>query len=125
MASVYIAGDRLRVRLTRAEKVLGLLRDTDVPLSQVRDVEVVADGLAAPSGMRAPGYSWPWSRKIGTWRRPGRTSMVSVRRAQPAVRIRLEGHRYDELVLGADDAETLAASLAASLRTPTRGDHTR
>jgi hypothetical protein len=111
MTSVYIVDDTLRIRLTRAEKVLGLLRDADVPLSQVRDVEVVADGLAAPSGLRAPGYSWPWSRKFGTWRRPRSKSMVSVRRGQPALRIRLEGHRYDELVLGADDAESLAASL--------------
>jgi hypothetical protein len=118
MAAVYIVGDRLRVRLTRTEKVLGLLRDTDVPLSQVRDVEFVAEGLAAPAGMRAPGYSWPWARKIGTWRRARSKSMVSVRRGQPALRIRVEGHRFDELVLGADDAETLAVALR---RQPTSG----
>ena len=115
MSSVQIADMELRVRFGRAEKVFGFLRDTNVPLSQVRDVEVVDNGLAAPSGLRAPGYAWPGQRKFGTWRRRGATSLVSVRRGQPALRISLEGNRYDELVLGADDAQSLAAALHTKL----------
>ena len=41
--------------------------------------------------------------------------MVSVRRGQPALRISLEGNRYDELILGADDAHSLAAALHTKL----------
>jgi hypothetical protein len=108
--------DELQVRFSRSEKALGLLRDVDVPLSAVRDVEVVPDGLAATTGLRAPGYAWPGSRKLGTWRRRGHKSLVDVRRDQPALRVLLDGQRYDELLLGSDDAERLAADLRARVR---------
>ena len=111
MASLHVDPPLLSVRLTRAEKIAGLLRDVDVTLSAVRGVEVVEDALAAPSGLRAPGLGLPGMRKIGTWRGIGRKTLVSVRRGQPAVRVRLEGQRWDELLIGADDAPALAASL--------------
>ena len=105
--------DWLEIRFTRTEKALGLLGDVDVPLSAVRQVEVVPNGLSAPTGVRLPGYALPWSRKLGTWRRRGHKSLVDVRRDQPALRIGLDGQRYDELVVGSDDAESLAADLRA------------
>ncbi len=104
----------LSLRLTPGEKIAGLLRDVEVPLSAVRDVEFVPDAIAATRGLRAPGLALPRVRKIGTWRGAGRTTLVSVRRGQPAVRVRLDGQRWDELLVGADDAQALAASLAAA-----------
>lgn len=115
MATVQIDADMLRIRFTRAERVLGVLRDVDLSLSKVNAVDVVADGLAAATGIRAPGYSWPWRRKLGTWRRRHHKALVDVRRDQPAVRLRLRGHRYDEVLLGTDDAESLAAALRAQI----------
>jgi hypothetical protein len=109
--AIRVTDARLEVRFTRTEKALGLLRDVDVPLSAVRDVDVVPNGLAATRGLRAPGYSWPGSRKLGTWRRPGYRSLVDVRRGQPAVRVGLVGQRYDELLVGSDDAERLAGDI--------------
>jgi len=109
--SIRVTDDRLELRFTRTEKALGLLRDVDVPLSAVRDVEVVPNGLAATKGLRAPGYSWPGSRKLGTWRKPGYKSLVDVRRGQPALRVGLVGQRYDEILVGSDDAEGLAGAL--------------
>ena len=114
MASLLVRPPMLSVRLTRAEKIAGLLRDVDVPLASVRNVTVVEDALAATSGLRAPGFGLPGLRKIGTWRGVGRTTLVCVRRGQPAVRVRLEGERWDELLIGADDARALAASLTAA-----------
>jgi hypothetical protein len=38
---------------------------------------------------------------------------VSVGKGQPAVRIALLGQRWDQLVIGADDATELAARLGA------------
>jgi hypothetical protein len=58
-------------------------------------------------------------RKIGTWRGAGRRTLVSVRRGQPALRVRLDGQRWDELLVGTDDAAAVAASLTAA-RTPER-----
>jgi hypothetical protein len=113
MATVQIDADQLRIRFARAEKVLGVVRDVDLSLSKVGAIDVVADGLAAARGIRAPGYSWPWRRKLGTWRRRHHKALVDVRRGQPAVRLRLRGHSYDEVLLGTDDAESLAAALRA------------
>jgi hypothetical protein len=112
MATMQPTATSLTVRLTRAEKIWGLLRDVTVPLSAVRSVEAVPDGVAALRGIRAPGLGLP-GRKIGTWRRRGERTLVCVRRGRPALRIGLEGQRYDTLLVGADDAAELAATLAA------------
>ena len=112
MATVHWNGDTLEVRFTPAEKILGLLlRDVRFPTSAVRAVEVVPDGLAATRGIRAPGLALPGVRKIGTWRRRGGKSIVTVRRGQPAVRIDLAGQRYESLLIGLDRPEELAAKL--------------
>jgi len=113
--SMRVTVDRLELRFTRTEKLLGLLRDLDVPLSAVRQVEIVPNGLTATTGLRAPGYALPWSRKLGTWRRRGHKSLVDVRRDQPALRVLLQGQRFDEVLVGSDDAERLAAELRARL----------
>ncbi|RFU21236.1 hypothetical protein [Geodermatophilus marinus] len=113
MATVRTTPETLTVLLSPAEKVLGLLRDLRVPRSAVRSVEALPDGLAATRGLRAPGLGVPGVRKIGTWRGHGEKALVSVRRGQGAVRVRLTGQRFDTLLIGADDAEALAARLAA------------
>jgi len=111
MATLTIHDDVLFLRLTRAEKVLGLLRDLDVPLSSVVSADVVADGRDAIRGVRAPGYAMPGHRYIGTWRGAGRR-LVDVRPGRPALRVRLDGQRYDELLVQVDDAAALAERLA-------------
>jgi hypothetical protein len=116
MATLQLTDSTLSVHLTRFEKIAGLLRDVQFPRTAVRDVEVVADGLAAARGLRAPGLGLPGVRKIGTWRRPGGRSLVSVRRDQPALRITLEGQRYDTLVIGSDDAGAVATALTGTVR---------
>jgi hypothetical protein len=119
--TLHVTDEKLEVRFSTSEKVLGFLRDTDVPYSTVREVAVVANGLAAPTGVRAPGYSWPRSRKIGTWRRRGHKSLVDVRRDQPALRVSLVGHRFDELLVGSDDAERLAGEIRSRVSVTRRG----
>ncbi len=114
MATIDTTPRTLRVSLTRAEKVLGLLRDLEVPLTAVRSVAVVPDGLAAARGLRAPGLGLPGLRLIGTWRRRGSRSFVSVRRG-PAVRLELSGRRFDTVLVSADDAAAVAASVAAAV----------
>ncbi|HET6391435.1 MAG TPA: hypothetical protein VFG13_01300 [Blastococcus sp.] len=112
MATVRVTPTTVTVSFTRAEKFWGLVRDLEVDRAAVRGVEVVEEALSAARGLRAPGLAWPGRRKIGTWRCRGEKSLVSVRRGQPAVRIRLEGARYDTVLVGADDAATLAGTLA-------------
>ena len=111
MATVQLTPTTVTVRFTTAEKIAGLLRDLELPRAAVRSAEVVPEPLDAIRGLRAPGLALPGVRKIGTWRRPGERSLICVRRGQPAVRVRLEGARYDTLLLGADDAVALAGEL--------------
>ena len=89
-----------------------MVRDLTVPLGAVSAVEVVPDALAAVSGLRAPGLGLP-SRKVGTWRRRGERSLVSVRRGQPALRLRLDGQRVDTVLVGLPDPAAVATELAA------------
>jgi len=114
MATVHLTSTAVTVRFTRAEKFWGLLRDVEFPRAAVQSVEVVPEPLSAARGLRAPGLAWPGLRKIGTWRHRGEKSLVCVRRGQPAVRLRLEGARYDTVLVGADEAATLAGTLAPS-----------
>ena len=112
MALLQLRRPVLSLRLTRAEKIGGLLRDLDVPISSVRDVEVVPEPLSVLRGLRAPGLALPGIRKIGTWRRSGERTLVSVRRDQPAVQVRLEGQRFSALLVGSDRADEVAAAIA-------------
>lgn len=115
MAHLHLDPASLTVHFGTAEKILGLVRDLEVPLSAVRSVAVEADGVRATRGLRAPGLALPGLRKIGTWRSRGHRALVCVRRDQPALLITLAGHRYSELLIGADDAEGIAESLRAGL----------
>jgi hypothetical protein len=115
MATVHLTTETLTVQLSRGEKFAGLLRDLTVPLGAVSDVEVVPDALSAVRGVRAPGLGLP-SRRIGTWRRRGERSLVSVRRGQPGLRLRLTGQRFDTVLVGLPDPATTAAGLTRLLR---------
>ncbi|MBN1093385.1 hypothetical protein JKP75_12925 [Blastococcus sp. TML/M2B] len=112
MATIEISADTVRVALSRSEKFFGLLRDLEVPRSAVTAAEAVPSGLGAVRGLRAPGLGLPGVRAIGTWRARGEKSFVSVRRGQPALRLRLTGRRYDTVLIGTDAAAELAARLA-------------
>mgnify|MGYP000079455649 CR=1 FL=1 len=115
MATVRTTLTALTVRLTRGEKLAGFTGDLEVPLRAVREVEVVDEPLREVHGLRSPGLALPGVRKIGTWRRRGERTFVSVRKEQPAVRIRLSGARFDVLLIGADDAVADAAAIRAAL----------
>lgn len=111
MTMMRIEGETLVVRFTTAEKILGLVRDQRIPASAVDAVTTVDDGLAAARGLRAPGLGLPGVRKLGTWRTRRGTSLVSVRRDQPAVRVELSGQAYSTLLIGDDAPERLAAAV--------------
>jgi hypothetical protein len=102
MAEIQVSGGRLTVRLRRWQKVAGLIGDLD--------------GTHALEGVRAPGLAWPGGPSIGTWRGQGATRWVAVRPGHPALRLRLRGERYDEVLVATPDGEALAAAISA--RTP-------
>lgn len=111
MAAIEFTPASLSLRLTRFEKIAGLLRDVEMPRSAVVGAEVVAEPLRNLPGMRAPGLGLPGRRAIGTWRRRGQRTLVSVRRGQPAVLVHLTGVRWEALLVGDDRAAESAAAL--------------
>ena len=111
MATVTLSADTLGVRFTSVEKLSGLVRDLDVPVASVIDARVENDGLSAARGIRAPGLGIPGVRKVGTWRGRAGRSLVSVRRGQPALSVRLSGQRYGTILIGLDDAQRYADQL--------------
>ena len=113
MATVTLSEDTLGVRFTSVEKLSGLVRDLDVPVASVIDARVENDGLSAARGIRAPGLGIPGVRKVGTWRGRAGRSLVSVRRGQPALSVRLSGQRYGTILIGLDDAQRYADQLTS------------
>lgn len=121
MTTIRLTPEALSVRLTRLEKLAGLLRDADVPLAAVREVDVVPDGAAAARGLRSPGLGLPGIRLVGTWRGRGHRAFVAVHGRQPAVRIRLEGARWTELLLGVEDPHATAEAVRRAVATHRTG----
>jgi hypothetical protein len=110
MVALRRVGTTVEVRPTRAEKVLGLFPDLDIPLTAVVGMEVVRDPLRTVRGFRL-GLDLPGVRKMGRWSWNGELSLVSVRRGQPAVQVHLTGRHFRTLLIGSDDAEELATGL--------------
>ena len=112
MTTLSMTPDHLSVTFTRAEKIGGLIRDVHVPRGAVVAAEVVPDGVAAARGLRAPGLAIPGRRKVGTWRGRSSKRLVAVRGGRHALRLTLEGHRWDELLIDVDGPEQAAKALA-------------
>ena len=107
MTTLEINSTQLRIHFTAFEHVAGLVRDVEVPLSAIRAVRVVDDGLSAARGLRAPGLGIPGYRLLGTWRTWSSKDLVSVRRGEPALRIELSGQRWSTLLVGSPEAGPL------------------
>ena len=99
MASIGLTKEELLVRLTTPEKVAELHGNVRVPGRAIQAVAVEPQPLAALKGLRAPGLSIPGRTKIGTWRRFRHLGFVVARRGMPAVRVRLTGAAFDDLLI--------------------------
>lgn len=115
MATLDLTPTALHIRFTVGEKLLGLLHDLEVPLVAIAEVHHVDDALRAARGIRAPGLAIPGRRKIGTWRRGGRTA-VAVRRGLPAIHLRLTDHHYNGVLVSHPHAAHWAARITDARR---------
>ncbi len=114
MAGLQVAGGELVLHMSTAEKAEAVHGDLRVPLSAIRDVEVLEDarswtGIDAgfKVGMRVPG-----SATVATVRGHGEKVFVAVHRDTPrGVRVRLAGAPWDEWIVGCADPEAVAAGL--------------
>src|SRR3954447_2397458 len=113
MASIRVDDDELVIHLTTPEKLAALHGDLRVPSKTIRTVAVEPRPLAAVQGLRAPGLSIPGRTKIGTWRKFRHRGFVVARRDMPAVRVRLAGAAYDDVLISIPDAESAAVAIQA------------
>ncbi len=114
MAELSRDGDELVLTLTGVEKAESVHRDIRVPLSSVREVEVVDDVIHTVQGLRVPGTGWPGRFMIGTLAHStSEKSFAVIHRDTPrGVRVRLVNAAFDELLVGCHDPEAVAAGLA-------------
>jgi hypothetical protein len=117
MAELQAEGDELVLHLSRPEKAEAVRGDLRVPLSTLRGVEVLDDahswtgiGAGFKVGMRIPGVA-----SVATVRGDGEKVFVAVHRDTPrGVRVRLQGARWDEWIVGCADPEAVAATLTSA-----------
>ena len=113
MAELYTQGEELVLSLTGKEKILAVHGDVRVPLTSIATVEVLDNAYAAVKGIRLPGASVPGLMAVGTFRHKGTTAFAVVHHGHPrGIRVRLQGADYDELIIGSENPEELAATLA-------------
>jgi hypothetical protein len=112
MSRVTIVDQRLCLRFSRAEKVMGVLRDLEVPLDRVLAADPLQESWwRVVRGWRL-GFSLPRVRLLGTWWWRRKRQLVDLRRGRPALRIVLrDGCPYDELLVSTPDADGLLAQL--------------
>ncbi|WP_430334975.1 alpha/beta hydrolase [Rhodococcus sp. ACT016] len=121
MAEMTVTSSGLMVALSRGEKIAALRGDVRIPLSQIRDVDVLADAFTNIRGRRVPGLAVPGRIRIGTWRGGRLRTFVVARRGVPAVRVCTvgteAGAEVDELIVttanAATDAQRLRDALAS------------
>jgi len=115
VAVLTVQGDELVLSLNEMEKLEAVhARDIRVPVASVRSVEVVDDALDVVHGIRT-GTGIPGVLVVGTIRHESKKAFAVVHHGHSrGVLVRLDGADYDELVVGCDNPETLAASLAVS-----------
>ncbi len=117
MAELTRDGDELVLTLSALEKAESIHGDIRVPVSSVRDVEVVDDVIHAVHGLKFPGTRWPGRFAIGRIIGPietktfGKTFAVVHHDTPRGLRVRLQGAAFDELLVGCEDPEAVKSRI--------------
>jgi hypothetical protein len=112
VATITVDGLTLRVTFPTREKVLGLVRDYEVPVSAVRGARQVGSWREDLRGLRV-GLGLPGVWLLGRWISRGHRQLVALRRNRPAVYVVLRDQKYDELLIETPDPAGILARLPA------------
>jgi hypothetical protein len=113
VASLVVAGDRLVLKLSRLERLLGLaVRNPDAPLTAVRIVYAVRPAQSAIRGIRAPGAGIPSLLALGHWRGNGHHDFVAVYGKHAGVVVELDPREaFDRWIVSLDDPDAVVAEI--------------
>lgn len=118
MAQVEAAGDRLVIRLERADRLWSFRSELQVPPAHVRGVEVDPDQARLPwSGLPVRGENgWlPGMIAAGQVGQDGQWAFWDVRDPERAVIVHLADEHYARLVIEVDDPWATATSINQAL----------
>jgi hypothetical protein len=110
MATITVDGLTVRVTFPTREKLLGLVRDCEVPVSSVVGAREVGSWRDDVRGLRV-GLGLPGVWLLGRWVSRGHRQLVALRRNRRAVYVELRGEKYDELLIESPDPGTVLARL--------------
>jgi hypothetical protein len=111
MATISVENGTLRVIFPLKEKLLGLVRDQEIPVSSVTGARPVGRWRDDLRGLRV-GLGLPGVWLLGTWVGRGHRQLVALRRHRPAVYVSLRGEKYDELLIETDDPTGIIGRLS-------------
>jgi hypothetical protein len=114
VADIRIEGDELVLVLGRLEELESAHGDVRVPLSSVREIEIVDQPLQVLPGLKLIGTGLPGTA-VGIWIGPDGKTFVAEHHASRGLVIHLEGQTYRELIVGSDDPEALAERVRKAL----------
>lgn len=117
MVELETDGDHFIFKIQGLHQLWALRRRIEVPRAQVRAARL--DPEAARGwwkGLRLGGTHLPGVIIAGTYYYRGLWMFFDVRRPERAVVVELEGHRFDRLVVEAEDPEQLVRSLQEGAR---------
>jgi hypothetical protein len=111
---VRVTDELIEVRLTRIEKILGLMRSITLPLADISDVSVVDEPVreAMSSGIKV-GLRLPWLYYVA--RTIKLDKAFAVRRGVPGLSFAVQNHRsLQRVIVSTRDAQELATRLTGS-----------
>lgn len=111
MAELTVEGAELVLTMTKLEKVESVHGEIRVPVASVTGVEVLDDAIDAVHGFRV-GTRVPGAVAVGTFTaRDAKTFAVVHHDTPRGVLVKLTDDRFDQLIVGCDDPESVAALL--------------
>lgn len=114
MVTISLEHDTLTIHLGPIERLFAVRGSVSLPLQHIASAESVPDGLAAVTGIRAPGLGVPGWAKFGTWRRRDGGTIALVRGRGPALRIRSTAGPTRDVLVSTPHAAQLAAQITAA-----------
>jgi hypothetical protein len=113
VAEVRVEGSEIVLELSGFERVEAMHGAIRLACQSLTGVDVLDDAIGAVHGWRAPGTGVPGMVAVGTYRSGGKKLFAVVHHNTPrGVRLRFDGGEFEEVIVGCDDPESIAAALS-------------